>query len=309
MKPAIERLAQRLRQAQGGEERLRLDEPLAPYTTYRIGGPADLVFEATTVAELQQAWRLAYEHGVSCLVLGRGSNVLVADRGVRGLVVINRCTGYEVQPGGILRVASGMALTEVAERTAAEGWAGLEWSVGIPGTVGGAIVGNAGAQGGYVGDVLQTVTVLDHGQVRTLAGAEMGMGYRTSLFKAIPRQNGRPLILEATFAMRPADPRALAQQMQEWLQWRAERHPQEPSAGSVFKRTAQYPAGFLIEQANLKGKRRGGAQVSPRHANFIVNLGSATADDVRGLLEEIREAVEARFGVRLELEIELVGEW
>ncbi|MCL6429554.1 MAG: UDP-N-acetylmuramate dehydrogenase [Anaerolineae bacterium] len=309
MMPAMDRLAERLRRIPGSEERVHRHVPLAPYTTYRIGGPADLVYEATTAPELQQAWQLAHEHGVSCLVLGRGSNVLVADKGVRGLVILNRCSGLKVDPGGVLTVASGTLLSEVAERTASEGWAGLEWSVGIPGSVGGAIVGNAGAHGGYVGDVLEAVTVLDHGEVRTLARPELGMGYRTSLFKTIPNHNGRPVILEATFALRPADSRVLRRQMAEWLQWRVDRHPQEPSAGSVFKRTAQYPAGFLIEQADLKGRRRGGAQVSPRHANFIVNLGVATAEDVRALLEEVRETVEARFGVRLELEIELVGEW
>lgn len=309
MMPAIDHLARRLEEIPGAKGRLRRKALLAPYTTYRIGGPADLLYEAATTADLEEAWQLAHEHGVGCLVLGRGSNVLVADKGVRGLVILNRCTGLEVDPGGVLRVASGTLLSEVAEQTAAEGWAGLEWSVGIPGSVGGAIVGNAGAHGGYVGDALQSVTVLDHGEVRTLSGPELGMGYRTSRFKSIPNHNGRPVILEATFALRPADPRALARQMAEWLQWRADRHPLEPSAGSVFKRTAQYPAGFLIEQADLKGRRRGGAQVSPKHANFIVNLGTATADDVRGLVEEVREAVEARFGVRLELEIELVGEW
>lgn len=308
MKPAIERLAEKLR-SEGWGDRLRTKVSLAPYTTYRIGGAADLVFEASCLAELQGSWQLARAFGVPCLVLGRGSNVLVADRGVRGLVVLNRCTGWELSLTGSLRVASGMPLTEVAQRAAAAGWAGLEWAAGIPGSVGGAIVGNAGAQGGYVGDVLEAATVLDHGEIRRLGVAELGLGYRTSMFKAGPGNNGRPLILEATFALRPSDPAALQQQMAEWLQWRLSRHPQEPSAGSVFKRTPQYPAGFLIDQAGLKGKRNGDAQVSPKHANFIVNLGAATAADVRGLVEEIQETVEARFGARLELEIVLVGDW
>jgi len=308
MKPAIASLAERLRVA-GWQGRLREQVPLAPYTTFRLGGPADLVAEATTGAELQDLWWLAAEYGVPCLVLGRGSNVLVSDRGVRGLVVLNRCSDWSLGPSGTLRVASGMALSEVARRTAASGWAGLEWSVGIPGSVGGALVGNAGAHGGYMGDVVEGVTVLDHGQVRTLARDEMGLGYRTSLFKAIPAGNGRPVILDATFSLRPGDPGALQRRMAELLQWRADRHPQEPSAGSVFKRTEQYPAGFLIEQAGLKGKRLGGAQVSPKHANFVVNLGDATAAQVKSLIEEIRETVSVRFGVNLELEIELVGEW
>jgi len=308
MKPAMASLAEKLRSA-GWGHRLRERMPLAPYTTFRLGGPADLAVEAASSAELQELWQMASDCGVACLVLGRGSNVLVSDRGVRGLVVLNRCSDWTLSSSGSLRVGSGMALSEVARRTAAGGWAGLEWSVGIPGSVGGAVVGNAGAHGGYVGDVLEAVTVLDHGRVRTLARDEMGLGYRTSLFKAIPTCNGRPVILDATFGLRPGDAEALQRRMAELLQWRAERHPLEPSAGSVFKRTEQYPAGFLIEQAGLKGRRVGGAQVSPKHANFVVNLGDATAADVKALIEEIQETVAARFGVGLELEIELVGEW
>lgn len=308
MKPAIERLAERLRSA-GWADRLHEQMPLAPYTTFRLGGPADLLVEATSSAELLELWQAAYDSGVPCLVLGRGSNILVSDRGVRGLVVLNRSSDWSLGPSGTLTVASGVALSEVARRTAASGWAGLEWSVGIPGSVGGAVVGNAGAHGGYVGDVVQAVTVLDHGQVRTLGREEMGLGYRTSMFKAVPSCNGRPLILDATFSLRPGDAATLQRRMEELLQWRADRHPQEPSAGSVFKRTEQYPAGFLIEQAGLKGMRVGGAQVSVKHANFVVNLGDAKAEEVRALIEEIRETVWARFGVGLELEIELVGEW
>jgi len=308
MKPAIQRLAEKLRSA-GYGPKLAEGRALAPYTTFQIGGPADLAVEADSVAEMAELWQLARAFDVPCLVLGRGSNVLVADAGVPGLVVLNRSTAWELSPTGHLRVASGMPLSDVARRTAAAGWAGLEWCIGIPGSVGGAVVGNAGAHGGYVGDVLVSATVLDHGEVRTLAASELGLGYRTSCFKAVPSGNGRPLILEAAFSLRPGDWAALNQQMADWLQWRSERHPKEPSAGSVFKRTAQYPAGFLIDQAGLKGRRRGDAQVSPKHANFIVNLGQARASDVRGLVEEIQEGVEARFGVRLELEIELVGAW
>ncbi len=308
MKPEIDTLAEKLCSA-GMANRLSLHEPMAPYTTYRIGGEADLFLEVDDAQDVRRAWELAHECGVHCFVLGRGSNVLVADRGIRGLVLSNRCAGLELSETGSLRVGSGMALTDLARESAAAGWSGLEWAIGIPGSVGGAIVGNAGAHGGYIGDVLDSATVLDHEGMRTLTATGLGMGYRTSALKAMSPNNGRPLIVDATFSLRPGDRAALQQQMSEWLQWREERHPHEPSAGSVFKRTAQYPAGFLIEQAGLKGKRRGDAQVSPKHANFIVNLGRATADDVRGLLEEVRETVEARFGAHLDLEIELVGEW
>lgn len=308
MKTAIDRLAETLRASRWGD-RLRTQVPLAPYTTFRIGGVADLAIEVTTTAELEELWHLAHQAGVPCLVLGRGSNVLVSDRGVRGLVVFNRCSSWQVSPEGRFTVASGASLTEAAQHAAQAGWAGLEWAAGIPGSVGGAVVGNAGAHGGYVGDVLESATVLDGGEVRTLDHDDLGLGYRTSYLKAVPNGNGRPIVLEATFGLRPGDPEALEARMAELLQWRAERHPQEPSAGSTFKRTAQYPAGFLIEQAGLKGKRVGDAQVSPRHANFVVNLGNATANDVRALVGEVHEVVAACFGVDLELEIELVGDW
>ena len=307
MKPAIQRLCEELRSA-GWGDRFSENTPLAPYTTYRIGGAADIVFQATSSVELQELWRLAHKYEVPWLVLGRGSNVLVADRGVRGLVVINRCRGWELTPMGTLKVASGELLSDVARQTASAGWAGLEWGVGIPGSIGGAVVGNAGAHGGYLGDVLESVTILEGGEVKTLAAAEIGLGYRTSRFKAV-RNGNRPLILEATLGLRPGDAEALQHQMAEWMRWRAEHHPKEPSAGSVFKRTARYPAGFLIDQAGLKGRRHGDAQVSLQHANFIVNLGNARASDVRSLVEEIQSTVEKQFGERLELEIEIIGEW
>jgi UDP-N-acetylmuramate dehydrogenase len=308
MKPAIECLAERLRSA-GLSDRLSEQVPLAPYTTYRIGGAADLLLEVMSADELQRTWQMAHACGVHCLVLGRGSNVLVSDRGVRGLVLVNRCAGLVLGEDGNVRVDSGVTLTAVARETTAAGLCGLEWAVGIPGSVGGAIVGNAGAHGGYVGDVLEAVTILDESGARRLNRCDLGMGYRTSKLKAIPASNGRPVILDATFALRPGEREVLEQQMTEWLHWREDRQPREPSAGSVFKRTVQYPAGFLIDQAGLKGKRRGDAQVSPKHANFIVNLGAAKASDVRALVEEVQETVEARFGARLELEIELIGEW
>ncbi|MGQ9681108.1 MAG: UDP-N-acetylmuramate dehydrogenase [Anaerolineae bacterium] len=308
MNSAIAELVARLRAA-GVVEGLEQQVPLAAYTTFGIGGVADLAFEARSSDALAAACRAASACDIPCLVLGRGSNVLVSDRGVRGLVIINRTEGCVLAPDGRLTAVSGTSLTDVARRSAEAGWAGLEWAVGIPGSVGGAIVGNAGAHGGYIGDVLEAATVLDHGEVRRLGAADLGFGYRTSRLKEVATGNGRPVVLEATFSLRPGVREALERQMDEWLAWRSDRHPQEPSAGSVFKRTAQYPAGFLIEQAGLKGHRRGDALVAPEHANFIVNVGAASADDVRALIEEIQEEVEARFGVRLELEIELVGDW
>jgi UDP-N-acetylmuramate dehydrogenase len=308
MKPAMDALVKHL-EARGWRDRVRVDAPMSEYTTFRIGGAADVLAEAKSTAELRELWQAACDFGVHCLVLGRCSNILVADRGVRGLVVLNHCQGYDLSETGRLTVASGTSLGDAARLSAAAGWAGLEWSVGIPGSVGGAVVGNAGAHGGYMGDALQSVTLLEHGRIVIRSVAEIGMGYRTTALKQAPACNGRPVILDATFALRPGDGVELARQMDEWLHWRRERQPQEPSAGSVFKRTAQYPAGFLIDQAGLKGRSRGGATISTQHANFIINQGGATAADVRGLAEEVQEIVEQNFGAHLEMEIELIGEW
>ena len=182
--------------------------------------------------------------------------------------------------------------------------------MGIPGSVGGAIVGNAGAYGSYIGDVTRKATVLTpDGTVRTLSATEIGFGYRTSRFKGQAGKGEQEIILSAEFALRPEPVQSLAEKMADYTRRREASQPTEPSAGSVFKRTKQYPAGFLIEQAGLKGTRIGGAQISPKHANFIVNLGQARAADVKALIDLAQERVRERFGVELELEIELVGEW
>jgi UDP-N-acetylmuramate dehydrogenase len=295
-------------------DRLRVDEPMAEHTSYRIGGPADLYLVAGSGDELAQMVALAGEHGVPVFVMGRGTNILVADAGVRGLVI-------EFQAGQvrwttrdnetILWAEAGANLREIARASVARGLAGLEWAVGIPGSVGGAVVGNAGAFGGYMSDVVRRLTVLNADGVRGMSAAEAGFGYRTSRFKAgDARVAGRKeIILAAEMALHPESADALEERVVKYTRRREERQPAEPSAGSVFKRTAQYPAGFLVEQAGLKGTRRGEAMISSKHANFIVNLGRARATDVKALIELAQETVLREFGERLELEIELIGEW
>lgn len=296
-------------------DRVLVNEPMALHTSFRIGGPADLYAVATTAQELVEFVSLAREHDLPYLIIGRGTNILVADRGIRGLVIENKLqvTGYKLQgDGAILYAESGALLGDLALESSRRGLGGLEWAVGIPGSVGGAIVGNAGAYDSYVGDVVRKATVLAaDGAVRELSAEELGFGYRTSRFKAASRLQaaGREVILSAEFALHPEPAEVLAEKMADYTRRREARQPAEPSAGSVFKRTAQYPAGFLIEQAGLKGARIGGAQISPKHANFIVNLGGAKASDVKALIELARERVWAQFGEELELEIELVGEW
>jgi UDP-N-acetylmuramate dehydrogenase len=289
-------------------DRVLVNEPMSLHTSFRIGGPADLYAVATSAQELVELVSLAREHDVPYLSIGQGTNVLVADEGIRGLVIENGGREVWFENGAVLYAESGALLRDLARESARRGLGGLEWAVGIPGSVGGAIVGNAGAYGGYVGDVARKVTMLAaDGTVRELSAKEMGFGYRTSRFKGT--QGRQEVILSAEFALRPQPAQALAEKMADYTRRREASQPTEPSVGSIFKRTKQYPAGFLIEQAGLKGTRIGGAQIAPKHANFIVNLGGARAADVKALIDLAQEQIREQFSMKLELEIELIGEW
>lgn len=297
------------------DARLLVDEPLSAHTSYRIGGPADLFIAVESQDELCRMVALAREHQVPYFLLGAGTNILVSDKGIRGLVIENRARGSRFEIRGeetVLWAEAGAFLRDLARESVQRGLAGLEWAVGIPGTVGGAVVGNAGAYGGYVSDTLTQVAILQaNGEIQKLRSEELRFGYRTSRFKTANRERKatRPVLLAAQFKLQPESVGVLRERMAEYTRQREARQPSEPSAGSVFQRTAQYPAGFLIEQAGLKGKRIGDAQISPKHANFIVNLGQARASDVKALMDMAREAVLKQFGIHLELEQELVGEW
>jgi len=297
------------------------NEPLARHTSYGIGGPADWYAVVETLDELRRRLAWGREQGLLLTLLGHGSNVLVADAGIRGLVIENRvqgarCTMHAARAGcrGVmLRVASGTALSDVAYYAVSRGRAGLEWAVGIPGTVGGAVVGNAGAFGGYMSDVVCRVTVWrPDDTVRDLTAEECQFAYRTSAFKGRGSRGAgeqRSIVLEVELALQPGDPGELWARVAEYSERRDATQPREPSAGSVFKRTAHHPAGWLVEQAGLKGTCRGDACISPVHANFIVNRGQATAADVRFLIELAQRQVREQFGEELELEIELLGDW
>jgi UDP-N-acetylmuramate dehydrogenase len=290
------------------------NELMSLHTSFRIGGPADLYAVATGSQELVELVSLARERNIPYLIIGRGTNILVADEGIRGLVIENGSQQISFEGAGradsVLYAESGALLGDLARESARRGLGGLEWAVGIPGSVGGAIVGNAGAYGHYIGDVVRKATVLARdGTVRQLSAAEMDFGYRTSRFKGQAGQGWQEVILSAEFALRPASAQSLAQKMAEYTRRREASQPAGPSVGSVFKRTKQYPAGFLIEQAGLKGTRIGGAQISPKHANFIINLDGARAADVKALIDLARDQVREQFGVELEPEIELIGEW
>jgi len=291
-------------------DRVRCNEPMYLHTSFRIGGPADLYVVATSAHELVELVGLAREHELPYLIIGRATNILVADKGIRGVVIENAVRNMYLQDEAILYAESGVLLRDLVRETARRDLGGVEWAVGIPGSVGGAVVGNAGAYGSYISDVLLKATVLAaDGAVRELSAKEMGFGYRTSRFKGQVTGGNQEVILSAEFSLRPEPARIIAENIAEYTRRREESQPTEPSAGSIFKRTEQYPAGFLIEQAGLKGMRIGDAQISPKHANFIVNLGNARAADVKTLIDLAQEQVWKQFGQKLELEIELIGEW
>ena len=286
----------------------RVNELLAAHTTFRLGGPADLFVEAQTLDELVEFVRLARQRGIPIFILGNGSNVLVRDGGVRGLVIENHCNQFSLDiinsERAILHAESGAVLPGIANRLARQGWAGLEWAIGVPGTIGGAVVGNAGAHGACIADNLIRVTILDaSGAVRELPKTELAFDYRTSRFKHAQGE----IVLRADFEMRRDDPHACIARMNQSTEHRRRTQPTEPSVGSMFKNPLGDYAGRLIDAAGLKGTRIGGIEVSQTHANFFVNRGGATANDVIQLIEMVRARVRARFGIELELEIEVVG--
>lgn len=288
-------------------ERARRDEPLAPYTAMRVGGPADLLVVCRTTEEVVEAVRRARAAGVPWRALGGGCNVLVSDAGVRGLVIIHRADRTRIEADGTVWAEAGASVAALARETAARGLAGLEWAAGLPGTVGGAVVGNAGAFGGDVASVLVSVTLLEpDGEVTERPATWMEFAYRESRIKRMGPEN-RPVVLAAMFRLSPGDPAALAARMEEILAWRRTRHPSGATMGSTFKNPPGNHAGRLIEAAGLKGYRVGGAAVSELHANFLINTGSATAADVRALIRHIQAEVERQFGIHLEPEVEFIG--
>ncbi|MGI6379518.1 MAG: UDP-N-acetylmuramate dehydrogenase [Anaerolineae bacterium] len=305
----LERLWGLLQKA-GYDTRAQRNAPLAPYTTYGVGGPADVLIIAETIDELATLVQMAHAAGVPGVVLGAGSNVLVADAGVRGLVILNRCVQHRIDDDGVLVAESGADLRKVARATVDAGWAGLDWAVGVPGSVGGGVVGNAGAYGGCIADNLLWVDVALPDGSRALWGRdEMGYGYRTSALKRLSDPDQRPVVLQAAFQLVKADPTALQERVRAIQTQRLARTPAGRCAGSVFKRTLHYPAGFLIEQAGLKGRRVGDAVVSDKHANFIMNEGRATAAEIRELILLVQREVQQQLGELLEPEIEFVGAW
>jgi UDP-N-acetylmuramate dehydrogenase len=300
---------------------IKIDEPLSRYTTARIGGPADVLIEASSADELQQIVIAARTASLPIFILGGGANVLVSDAGVRGLTIINKAKRIEFRDGGRVWCESGTVLPTLVRECIARGLGGLEWAIGVPGTVGGAVVGNAGAHGRDIAADLVSATILnERDEVVEWSKEELQYEYRSSRIKRSQKSEVRSqnknairstqsVVLAATFQLTTESRSELEQKAAEFNEYRRRTQPPGASIGSMFKNPIGNSAGRLIDQAGLKGTTIGGAEISTIHANFFVNHGNAKASDVKALIDLARERVKEKFGVELELEIELVGEW
>ncbi len=287
---------------------LRVDEPMARHTTFQIGGPADRFLTVENAVQLQGLLSCLRQAGIPYLVLGKGSNLLVSDKGIRGAVLHlgGDFKKVEVLPDGrTLRAGAGAPLASVCALARERSLTGLEFAWGIPGSVGGGAYMDAGAYGGEMRDVVSRVLHLGpDGAPGEARGEELCFGYRKSRYTG-----GEDIITAVEFTLRPGDPAAIAGKMEELMARRKDKQPYDmPSAGSVFKRPQNGFAAALIEQCGLKGRRVGGAQVSEKHAGFIVNTGGATCQDVLELISVIRKTVEEQTGTCLECEVRVTGE-
>lgn len=294
--------------------RLRTGEMLAKYTAARLGGPADWLYIANAKnmqEELVQVLQTAWTEGLPVRVIGGGANILVSDKGFRGLVIINRISEIEFgdwHDGRNVSASGGVGLTALARMCATRGLSGLEWAISVPGTVGGAIVNNAGAHGSDISTNVADVVVLEAERGPQLYSREdLRYAYRASALKI--RQDKRFIVLLATFRLGTEDPARIQARMASFMAYRKQTQPPGASLGSIFKNPSGDYAGRLIESCGLKGYRIGNVQVSPMHANFFVNIGSARASDYWALIQYVRQTVAQKTGVELELEIELLGDW
>lgn len=282
--------------------------PLAPYTSARIGGMADVLITADSSEELAAIISTLREQGLDYFLLGGGSNVLVSDKGVRGITVLNRAKAVrfiEAEPPGVW-AESGVVIGNLAKRAAAKGLAGLEWASTVPGTVGGAVYGNAGAFGGDMSGSLKWAEILTGTGREKWPVEKMEYGYRTSIFKQAPSSS---IILSAEMKLEHSTKEAVMGKIEQFSERRKASQPPGASMGSMFKNPQGDYAGRLIEAAGLKGARIGTAEISPLHGNFFLNHGDTQAGDIRALITLAQRTVKEKFGIDLELEIELIGEW
>lgn len=289
------------------EDRILTDEPMKAHTTFRVGGPADFFIIPETKEEIRAAVSCCKEHGIPYYIIGNGSNLLVSDKGYRGVVIqIFKAMNQVKAEGNVVTAQAGALLSMVANKALEAGLTGFEFAAGIPGTLGGACIMNAGAYGGEMKDVLKEVVVLtEEGEFLTLQAEELELGYRTSIIA----KKGY-IVVEASLQFENGDKEAIKGRMDELREKRITKQPLEyPSAGSTFKRPEGYFAGKLIEDTGLRGFQVGGAQVSEKHCGFVINKDKATAADIDGLMRQVSAKVEERFGVKLEAEVKRLGEF
>ena len=290
-----------------GEEQVLFQEPMSSHTTFRIGGPADYFLIPKSPEQIRGVLDICREEGLPYFILGNGSNLLVSDRGYRGVIIqIFRNLNQITVEGESIRVGAGALLSGIAAAAKNAALTGFEFAGGIPGTIGGAVVMNAGAYGGEMKDILREVTVMtEEGEIRVIPAKDLEMGYRTSVIK-----KAGYLVLEVQISLKKGDPEAISDRMRELARMRTSKQPLEyPSAGSTFKRPEGYFAGKLIMDSGLRGYRVGGAQVSEKHCGFVINTGNATAEDVKTLMEDVAQKVQEKFGVVLEPEVKFLGEF
>lgn len=313
-----------------GENRIKVNEPMSLHTTFKIGGPAEYYFEAHVVEEIVSAVRFAKKHGISFFVVGGGSNMIVSDRGIKGLVIKNNCRRFEVlgltgkvknQKIGVDKAMvfaeSGVIMNQLVRYTIDQGLGGLEYQLGLPGTVGGGVYMNSNfpRKGVYVGDVLSKATLLTpEGEIKEVSHDYFHFAYDKSIL-----QTTGEIVLSVVFGLKPLEKKELWARGTEALEYRVSTQPKGASAGCTFRNIStdealRVPtpatitsAGYLIDKAGLKGKRVGDAMISDMHANFILNMGQAKAEDVVGLVRLIKEEVYKKFSVHLALEVKTVG--
>lgn len=290
-----------------GEESIKVKERMASHTTFRIGGPADYYVTPNTIEELAAVVGLCRQEEMPYYVVGNGSNLLVSDKGYRGVIIaMTDSLGFCKIEGTRVSAGAGIRLYRLAKAIEEAGLTGFEFAAGIPGTLGGALVMNAGAYGFEMKDILVSANVLDpSGEILTLTGEELELGYRHSCI----HEKGY-IVLEAVFELVPGDAARIRETMEELSRRRREKQPLDyPSAGSTFKRPAGNFAGKLIEEAGLRGYQSGGAQVAEKHCGFVINRDHATAADVRTLCLEVARQVKEHSGIDLEMEVKMLGEF
>lgn len=289
------------------KENVLVNENMRNHTTFKVGGPADIFVKPKDKKEAAEIVRLLLENKIPYYVIGNGSNLLVSDKGYRGCIIcMSEGMDFIEIDGNIITAGAGAILSKVCNMAMESSLSGLVFASGIPGSVGGAIYMNAGAYGGEMKDVVKEVELLNSatGEIKIVPGADMGFAYRTSIVRNSPY-----IVLSAKFELMSADREEIKSQMNELSAKRREKQPLEyPSAGSTFKRPEGYFAGKLIEDANLKGYRVGGACVSQKHSGFVVNDNNATCEDIITLIRDVRRIVNEKFGVLLEPEVCMLGE-